>query len=78
MHEDVIEAIHQANIITECFSMHMAGRQAALAIEQGSNRLLPHRCRAFLVVFTSGQAKQTIRIQYLKERIDLGSKRNRW
>ncbi|HAP57927.1 MAG TPA: cysteine desulfurase NifS, partial [Sphaerochaeta sp.] len=80
MHEDVIEAVHQANMLYgNASSMHMAGRQAALAIEQGRQSLASLiDAEPSWIVFTSGasEANNTV-FNIFKERIDIGSKRNR-
>ena len=80
MHEDVIEAVHQANMLYgNASSMHMAGRQAALAIEQSRQALADLiDAESSSIVFTSGasEANNTV-FNIFKERIDLGSKRNR-
>ena len=80
MHEDVIEAVHQSNMLYgNASSMHMAGRQAALAIEQSRQALASLIDEeSSSIVFTSGasEANNTV-FNIFKERIDLGSKRNR-
>ena len=80
MHEDVIEAVHQANMLYgNASSMHMAGRQAALAIEQSRQSLASLiDAEPSWIVFTSGasEANNTV-FNIFKERIDIGSKRNR-
>ncbi len=80
MHEDVIAAVHEANILYgNASSMHMAGRQAALAVEQSRQALADLiDADSSWVVFTSGasEANNTV-FNIFKERIDLGSKRNR-
>jgi len=80
MHEDVIEAVHQSNMLYgNASSMHMAGRQAALAIEQSRQALASLIDEeSSSIVFTSGasEANNTV-FNIFKERIDRGSKRNR-
>ncbi len=80
MHEDVIEAVHQSNMLYgNASSMHMAGRQAALAIEQSRQALASLIDEeSSSIVFTSGasEANNTV-FNIFKERIDFGSKRNR-
>lgn len=80
MHEDVIAAVHQSNMLYgNASSMHMAGRQAALAIEQSRQALASLIDEeSSSIVFTSGasEANNTV-FNIFKERIDLGSKRNR-
>jgi cysteine desulfurase len=80
MHEDVIAAVHQANMLYgNASSMHMAGRQAALAIEESREALASLiDAEPSWIVFTSGasEAINTV-FNIFKERIDLGSKRNR-
>lgn len=80
MHEDVIEAVHQSNMLYgNASSMHIAGRQAALAIEQSRQALASLIDEeSSSIVFTSGasEANNTV-FNIFKERIDLGSKRNR-
>lgn len=80
MHEDVIEAVHQSNMLYgNASSMHMAGRQAALAIEQSRQALASLIDEeSSSIVFTSGASEaNNTAFNIFKERIDLGSKRNR-
>ncbi|MGE4583586.1 MAG: cysteine desulfurase family protein [Sphaerochaeta sp.] len=80
MHEDVIEAVHQANqLYGNASSMHAFGREAALAVEESRQavaRLID--CDSSAIVFTSGasEANNTV-FNMFRERIDLGAKRNR-
>lgn len=80
MHEDVIEAVHQANrVYGNASSMHAMGREAAMAVEAGRASIakLIDADEAGLV-FTSGasEANNTV-FNLFRERIDLGSKRKR-
>lgn len=80
MHEDVIEAVHEAHILYgNASSMHGLGRASAQAIEQSREEIATLiDCSPKEVVFTSGasEANNTV-FSIIRERIDLGSKRNR-
>lgn len=80
MHENVIEAVHQANMLYgNASSMHLLGRQAALAIEESREALASLiDAESSWIVYTSGasEANNTV-FNIFKERIDLGSTRNR-
>ncbi|MGE4453101.1 MAG: cysteine desulfurase family protein [Sphaerochaeta sp.] len=80
MHEDVIEAVHQANLLYgNASSMHSFGREAAMAIEQSRARIASLiDCESSSVIFTSGASESNNTVfNIFRERIDLGSKRNR-
>ncbi|MEA4860123.1 MAG: cysteine desulfurase family protein [Sphaerochaeta sp.] len=80
MHEDVIEAVHEAHILYgNASSMHGLGRASAEAIEQSRQAIASLiDCSAKEVVFTSGasEANNTV-FSIIREQIDLGSKRDR-
>ena len=80
MHEDVIEAMHQANLLFgNASSMHTLGRESAAAIEESRQAIAELiDCEPSSVVFTSGasEANNTV-FNIFREQIDLGSKRNR-
>ncbi|MCK9348059.1 MAG: cysteine desulfurase family protein [Sphaerochaeta sp.] len=80
MHEDVIEAVHEANILFgNASSMHSYGREAAMAIEESRKALASLiDCDPSSIVFTSGASESNNTVfNIFRERIDLGSKRNR-
>ncbi|MGD9926770.1 MAG: cysteine desulfurase family protein [Sphaerochaeta sp.] len=80
MHEDVIEAVHQANVLFgNASSMHSYGREAAMAIEESRKALASLiDCNPSSIVFTSGASESNNTVfNIFRERIDLGSKRNR-
>ncbi len=80
MHEDVIEAVHQANLLYgNASSMHSFGREAAMAIEESRTRIASLiDCDPSSVIFTSGASESNNTVfNIFRERIDLGSKRNR-
>ncbi|WP_319757599.1 cysteine desulfurase family protein [uncultured Sphaerochaeta sp.] len=80
MHEDVIEAVHQANVLFgNASSMHSYGREAAMAIEESRKALASLiDCDPSSIVFTSGASESNNTVfNIFRERIDLGSKRNR-
>ena len=80
MHEDVIEAMHQANLLYgNASSMHTLGRESVAAIEESRQAIADIiDCNPSSVVFTSGasEANNTV-FNIFRERIDLGSKKNR-
>lgn len=59
MHEDVIEAVHEANILFgNASSMHSYGREAAMAIEESRKALASLiDCDPSSIVFTSGASE---------------------
>ncbi|MDD3056837.1 MAG: aminotransferase class V-fold PLP-dependent enzyme [Sphaerochaeta sp.] len=80
MHEDVIEAVHEAHILYgNASSMHGLGRASAQAIEESRLAIADLiDCSPKEVIFTSGasEANNTV-FSTIRERIDLGSKRDR-
>ncbi len=80
MHEDVIQAVHEANLLYgNASSMHSFGRDAAAAIE-GSRAAIASLidCDPSSVIFTSGASESNNTVfNIFREQIDLGSKRNR-
>jgi cysteine desulfurase len=80
MHEDVIEAVNEANtLFGNASSMHSYGREAAMAIEESRKALASLiDCDPSSIVFTSGASESNNTVfNIFRERIDLGSKRNR-
>jgi len=80
MHEDVIEAVNEANtLFGNASSMHSYGREAAMAIEESRKALASLiDCDSSSIVFTSGASESNNTVfNIFRERIDLGSKRNR-
>ncbi|MGH0053984.1 MAG: cysteine desulfurase family protein [Sphaerochaetaceae bacterium] len=80
MHEDVIEAVHQANLLYgNASSMHSFGREAAMAIEESRKAIASLiDCEPSSIVFTSGASESNNTVfNIFRERIDQESKRNR-
>jgi len=80
MHDDVIEAVNEANtLFGNASSMHSYGREAAMAIEESRKALASLiDCDPSSIVFTSGASESNNTVfNIFRERIDLGSKRNR-
>ncbi len=80
MHDDVIAAMNEAaSLYGNASSMHTMGREAAVAVEESRQAiadLIDAQDEA--IVFTSGasEANNTV-FNLFRERIDLGTKRNR-
>ncbi|NCC12006.1 MAG: aminotransferase class V-fold PLP-dependent enzyme [Spirochaetia bacterium] len=80
MHEDVIEAVHEAHILYgNASSMHGLGRASAQAIEESRLAIADLiDCSPKEVIFTSGASESNNTVfSTIRERIDLGSKRDR-
>jgi cysteine desulfurase len=80
MADEVIDAVSEALVLYgNASSMHGFGRDAAMAIEQARHQVASLiECDPSEIIFTSGasEANNTV-LNIFRDRIDLGSKRNR-